>query len=399
MRRRGMLSPSGQRTLGSAKTAHRRGWAVLTLAALYALSTALVAVGGVTAHTSVAGTHASTTTMPAASLKLSPADNSTGNSSGGDDQGAGEDNNSSGENGNGNGVCAGGDQNSQGDDSQGDQGNNNSTSEDDQGDSGGNQTSSGNGTGAQDSAGVLGTNNTSEGDQGDNETGDSNDTGGSGDTNETGGNNTSACAGDPPVTFKALGLPSGSTWSVAAGNPPVTQTNVTTGHKGEIVFDVLNGTLNYSITGPAGFGVAHILGPGNPSQTSDLISGTTVLTIKFSPVVTLTFEEKGLPAGSSWSISIWSPLPHGGPTGQSASNTTGASGGTITFSVVKGPWKFNVTEVPTNFTAHPTHATVGVHGHHAVVRHLHFRPMPVTGGLVAVSTSWIAAPFRAWSLE
>jgi hypothetical protein len=199
------------------------------------------------------------------------------------------------------------------------------------------------------------------------------------------GNNATNCSGDPPVTFKALGLPSGSTWSVSAGSPAVTQTNTTVGHVGKIVFDVSNGTLTYTITPPAGFGVAKIVGPGIPSQTSDNISWATVLTVKFSAFQHLSFVEKGLAAGSVWAVKIWSSLPHGGPAAQSGSNTTTASGGVISFTVVHGSWKFNVTEVPTNYTVHPHHGSVGVAGH-AVMKLLRFHLM------VTSPASPVAAP-------
>lgn len=304
--------------------------------------------------------------MTASTPAVVPSDNATGN-------------NTSGENDQGD--------NSTGGDDQGDNG----TSENDQGDQGNSTVCSG--SGDNNSQGDQGSGNTTSGDlpatyvvpaedngtgneTGDNETGDSggNETGDSG-GNDTGGAPSGNCSGgDPPVTFKALGLPSGSTWSVTAGNPAVTLTNTTVGHRGLLVFNVTNGTLNFSIQPPAGFGVQKVVGPGNPSQTSVNISGPTVLTVKFSAFQTLTFVEKGLPAGSVWAVKIWSSLPHGGPTSQSGSNTTTASGGAIVFSVVKGSWKFNVTEVPANFTAHPSHGSVGVAGH-PVNRNLRFHPM------------------------
>ncbi len=160
------------------------------------------------------------------------------------------------------------------------------------------------------------------------------------------------------VTFKALGLPNGSVWNVTAGSPPATQSNTTVGSHGLIVFQEPNGTLNFSIQGPAGFGVAKVVGKGVPSQTSDVINGTTEITVVFRPIVTLTFNETGLLPGTVWGIAITSALPHGGPAPQNAT-TNGTS---ISFSVVKGTYHFVVTPMPADYRAMPHKGTVGA-GH------------------------------------
>ncbi len=364
-----------------------RAWAVLGLAAFYALATALVAFVGVAYAPAPAAVHAASGSTGAMAWSATPADNNT------TDNGTGD--------------------NSSGDDGAGDQGSNNSStcgsnaSDNSQGDdnSQGNEDSQGNNS-TSDSNGSSGDlvvalvhpsdNNTTGNESDDNETGD-NETGDSGssgnDTSENDTGSSGGCAGDPPVTFKALGLPSGSTWSVTAGSPATTETNTTVGHKGSVLFMVSNGTLNYTITGPSGFAVQRIVGPGVPSLTSDNISGTTVLTVRFAAIQTLSFSESGLPSGSVWSVAIWSAFPHGGPTGFSGTNTTSGSGGVITFSVPKGPWHYNVTLVPANFTAHPTHGTVGVVGH-PVTKHLRFHMMPAAVPL-APALEPLAAPVRS----
>ncbi len=161
------------------------------------------------------------------------------------------------------------------------------------------------------------------------------------------------------VTFQALGLPNGSLWSVAAGNPPVTQNNTTVGTKGKMVFAEPNGTLNYSISGPAGFGVAKIEGKGIPSQTSDLINGSTVLTVFFGPIVTLMFNETGLANGTVWGISLHTALPHGGPAAPANQTTNGTS---LSFQVVKGTYKFVVIPMPFGYRATPAKGAIGT-GH------------------------------------
>lgn len=210
-------------------------------------------------------------------------------------------------------------------------------------------------------------------------------------------NNTSAP--NVSVTFKEIGLPNGSSWSVTAGIPAVTMTNTTVGHRGELKFSEPNGTLNYTISGPASFGVQKITGKGQPSLTSDLISGATVLTIRFSDFEQLSFQEIGLSVGSLWSVAIWSSFPHGGPSGFSGSDNVTSAGGWINFTVVRGPWKFNVTSLPTNITAYPSHGTVGV-GAHNTSRDLRFRAthhheiVVAAGPLGAVPRSLVARP--AW---
>lgn len=365
------------------------GLAALALGGLYVFGAVLMtgaAVGHATPPSTI-GRSTSSLSMG----KMVPAENSTGNdSSGGDNQSENDSGNSS--------ACSGdGDGDAQGGDSQGD---NNSQGNED---NGGN-----NSTDSSPHVAFGSENNTTGDDNGtENDTGEANDTGTGNDTgNETGdGNDTSGgsgnqtnCSSDPPVTFKALGLPSGSTWSVTAGSPPLTVTNTTVGHKGKIVFNVTTGWLNYSIVPPAGFGVAKVVGPGVPSQTRDLITNTTVLTVKFAALQQLTFSERGLPAGDFWQVSIWSSLPHGGPSGQSGSNTTSALGGTIVFTVVKGSWKFNITGVPGNFTAHPTHGAVGVAGH-PVTKHLRFHTLPLAPLAPAASGGWSVGSLVATVLK
>ncbi len=161
------------------------------------------------------------------------------------------------------------------------------------------------------------------------------------------------------VTFEALRLPQGSLWSVTAGSPAVTTNNTTAGAQGRIVLQAPDqAQLNFSIAGPAGYGVAKVVGKGIPSQTSDFIGGTTLIKVFFAPVVTLTFRETGLFPGTVWGIAIQSALPHGGPAPQSNSS----NGTTVTFQIVKGTYRFQVTPAPTGFKALPARGHVGT-GH------------------------------------
>lgn len=170
------------------------------------------------------------------------------------------------------------------------------------------------------------------------------------------------------VTFRELHLPNGSVWSVSAGSPPVGKNNTTSATSGAIVFAEPNGTLNYSISGPSGFGVAKIEGKGIPSQSSDTINGTTTLTVWFAPIVTLTFNETGLAPGTVWGISLHTALPHGGPAAPANQTTNGTS---LSFQVVKGTWKFVVAPVPVSYKAMPAKGAVGTG--HVGAKVVHFR--------------------------
>jgi YVTN family beta-propeller protein len=170
------------------------------------------------------------------------------------------------------------------------------------------------------------------------------------------------------VTFKAVGLPTGSPWGVHVGSPPAVRNNTTFGSAGTVVFSEPAGTINYSFAQPAGYAVERVTGPLFPTQTSASIVGPTVLTVRFALIETLTFNETGLAPGAVWGISIVSSFPHGGPNGQNATS----NGTSIAFSVVGGPWKFSVTTKPTTVFAFPHKGTVGVPGH-AVTKVIKFK--------------------------
>jgi YVTN family beta-propeller protein len=170
-----------------------------------------------------------------------------------------------------------------------------------------------------------------------------------------------------PVTFDAVGLPSGSPWSVTAGLAPVRGSNTTAGLSGRIVFDEPTGDLPYAISAPAGYGVARVTGPMEPSQSSATISGVTTLRVVFGALETLTFDENGLATGVRWGVEVTSALRYGGPPGQ-ALNTTGPS---LTFTLVTGEWKFAVVPKPSVYGAVPARGVVVV-GPHPLTREIRF---------------------------
>ena len=166
------------------------------------------------------------------------------------------------------------------------------------------------------------------------------------------------------VTFRALGLPSGSPWAVHYGSPVVTRSNTTMGSVGAVTAAIPGGPLTFSFTEPAGFALAKITGPGLPSQTGVNLTGPAVFVVHFAPFETLWFNETGLPPGALWGIAIQSALPHGGPGGQNATTNTTS----IRFTVVADAWKFSITSKPSTYLAVPHRGTVGVPNHNVTKR-------------------------------
>jgi YVTN family beta-propeller protein len=172
------------------------------------------------------------------------------------------------------------------------------------------------------------------------------------------------------VTFSALGLPAGSTWSVTSGTPAVVHSNTTVLARGLIRTLALSGVFDYTITAPSGFGVRSLVGAHFPSQISANVSGTAVvLTVTFGHLETLTFTETGLPSGDTWGIALRSTLLHGGPAAQAQSGT----GTSLAFTVVEGGWRYAVTPKPSIYEGVPQVGVVVIPAHavtHAVVFHL-----------------------------
>ena len=170
------------------------------------------------------------------------------------------------------------------------------------------------------------------------------------------------------VTFTERGLTTGAAWSVAVGTVPVVRANTTFKGGGSVSFLTLAGPFPFTIAAPVGFGVYTVTGPGTPSQSLfNVIRAATPLKVLFRPLENLTFAESGLPTGATWGIALTAAPLHGGAAGQSLS-TIGTS---ITFVVVQGAWKFQVTPKPSAYGAAPAHGGVGV-GAHATTRAIKF---------------------------
>ncbi len=143
-------------------------------------------------------------------------------------------------------------------------------------------------------------------------------------------------ATDYPLSFHATGLPAGSTWAVTVPSIAGNESNVTRGASGTIAFSVPTGQLAYSVTPPAGYGVARVTGPLSPTQTSLNITGATTIRVVFAPLENLTFSETGLPATTLWGVELRPAVASGGPPAQSATTHTS----TLSFTVVRGSWKY-----------------------------------------------------------
>ena len=127
------------------------------------------------------------------------------------------------------------------------------------------------------------------------------------------------------VQFSEAGLSSGTSWSVTLNGATESSTGTS------IAFSEANGTYAFSVRGVAGYTVS-------PSSGTVIVNGTGVTeSIAFSPSViatyTVTFTESGLPAGTSWSVTV------NGTTHSSTSNT-------ITFSEPNGTYPYSIADVP-----------------------------------------------------
>jgi len=143
-----------------------------------------------------------------------------------------------------------------------------------------------------------------------------------------------------PVTFTETGLPLGTSWGVTFN---ATLNSSTTSSIG---FSVLNGSYSFGVGAVSGY-------RGNPSSGPVTVSGgpqtiPIVFTVVVAPTYTITFEEQGLPASTSWSVTLQS-------TPQSSATTL------IEFVMANGTYSFTVGAVPGS-SASPSSGSVFVHG-------------------------------------
>jgi len=151
------------------------------------------------------------------------------------------------------------------------------------------------------------------------------------------------------VVFKERGLPAGTIWSVTDGTSLTTQSTSRT----LLDFSELKGLMPYSIEPPTGYGVLSVSPATDRGSLS--VTGGELVTIQFGRPTTLTFQEHGLALGVPWSVSIESTLA-GGPANQSATS----SNGTISFSVISGPYRWQTGSSSSQFKPAHSHGGTGV---------------------------------------
>jgi YVTN family beta-propeller protein len=120
------------------------------------------------------------------------------------------------------------------------------------------------------------------------------------------------------VVFEQHTLPLGSSWSITLNGSSESTTS------SAISFNEYPGRFNLTIGSPSGFGSSKISGPNYPSQFSVRITGNSIFTVTFAPLVTVTFVPRnGAEVCSEWGVSIHSSVTHGGPSPQSGSTLYG----------------------------------------------------------------------------
>jgi thermopsin len=145
------------------------------------------------------------------------------------------------------------------------------------------------------------------------------------------------------VIFGETGLPAGTSWSVSLSGVKLSSTSDV------ITFTLASGTYDYTVNAPTGYSASTASG-------SVVVSGATVTVIvAFSKVITpvtpaylVTFTETGLPAGTSWSVSL---------NGTTSSSTSSS----ITFTERNGTYAYLIS-VPAGYSTSPTSGSILVSG-------------------------------------
>ncbi|MFY9717527.1 MAG: hypothetical protein WAK40_06300 [Thermoplasmata archaeon] len=199
------------------------------------------------------------------------------------------------------------------------------------------------------------------------------------------------------VTFKESGITAGAgtAFTVTAGSPSTEKTSANvTGPATSVPFNAPNGTLDFTVTAPAGYGLAKVTGPHGTLYGSAPISATTTITLHFGKLQTVNFNEvtsvpwPGLPALTTWGITLV-PSGTGGPAGSAATTT----GSTVTFTIAKGtPYKYEVTK-PAIYDAAPAHGGLSV-GSVTVNKAIKFK---LNAGAITFSEHGLAA-HTSWSV-
>lgn len=148
------------------------------------------------------------------------------------------------------------------------------------------------------------------------------------------------------VSFTELGLPAGTNWSVSVNGS--TQGSNTT----SISFLLPNGNYPYSVGSSLGYG------PSPRSGTLTVLDGPVTQIVEFQlPVYNITFQEKGLPANTSWSVAL---------NGSAATSRTSAIAFANGSAQPNGTYPFHIDSLP-GYVPEPAAGNVIVNGSSRVV--------------------------------
>jgi|GEM_PF-753196 len=165
------------------------------------------------------------------------------------------------------------------------------------------------------------------------------------------------------VTFTASGLAVGTTWKVTSAGVTLSSSGKT------IVFQLVNGTYAYT--------VAAVTGYATPAGGTYTVAGNSVgVAVAFAKVATfaLKFTETGLPAGTSWSVTV---------NGTTVSSTSTS----ITMKLPSGTYSYSV--AAHGFVAKPASGTVKIG---TTSRTLAITFSTSTGALPGPSSAYPSAP-------
>ena len=170
-----------------------------------------------------------------------------------------------------------------------------------------------------------------------------------------------------PVTFREIGLNSGTSWNVTAGSQTVSSTSQT------LIFDLPNGTYQYSV--PPVNGTLP-----SPSSGKIVITGSPLTVLLYFRIpVNITFLITGLSGGSYWSITI-------------DNRTYGSTGTLIYVNIINGSYTYRV-NLPFNYYA--SRPTGKVSGNSLVfVQANSFLPWEVLIAVIVIVDLFIIARIR-----
>jgi len=178
-----------------------------------------------------------------------------------------------------------------------------------------------------------------------------------------------------PVTFSETGLSNGTIWSVTINNNTRISTNAT------IVFNLNNGSFQYSIQPIPGFSTSYY--SGNFS-----VNGRPVLNpVNWTMVVYyLNISQSGLPAGKHWSVTIT-----GITFNQMAlTDSINATGSSVSFQVPNGSYNYTV-HAPFGYTGSHMTGNIKINGHSTSISISIIPPNFVLIGIVgAIGVSLLA---------